>query len=109
MINFSEKYDRKNFQFFLKQFLPQDFLENIEELQVDEDNEYFKKAVLLGSVKSLECLVVIEVERKRSEKMCHVAILEGPRPPRTRGLPVRLLGGGTVSFRPRLEVEFQDL
>ena len=68
MINFSEKYDRKNFQFFLKQFLPQDFLENIEELQVDEDNEYFKKAVLLGSVKSLEGLVVIEVERKRSEK-----------------------------------------
>ena len=68
MINFSEKYDRKNFQFFLKQFLPQDFLENIEELQVDESNEYFKKAVLLGSVNSLEGLVVIEVERKRSEK-----------------------------------------
>ena len=68
MINFSEKYDRKNFQFFLKQFLPQDFLENNEELQVDEGNEYFKKAILLGSVKSLEGLVVIEVERKRSEK-----------------------------------------
>ena len=45
MINFSEKYDRKKFQFFLKQFLPQDFLENNEELQVDEDNKYFKKAV----------------------------------------------------------------
>ena len=68
MINFSEKYDRKKFQFFLKQFLPQDFLENNEELQVDEDNKYFKKAVLLGSVKSLKNLVIIEVERKRSEK-----------------------------------------
>ena len=50
MINFSEKYDRKNFQFFLREFLPKDFLENNEELQVDESNEYFKKAVLLGSV-----------------------------------------------------------
>ena len=40
MINFSEKYDRKKFQLFLKEFLPEDLLENTEELQVDEDNEY---------------------------------------------------------------------
>jgi len=68
MINFSEKYDRKKFKLFLKQFLPEDLLENNEERQVDEGNKYFKKAILLGSVKSLEGLVVIEVERKRSEK-----------------------------------------
>jgi adenine-specific DNA-methyltransferase len=68
MINFSEKYDRKKFQLFLKEFLPEDLLENPEELQVDEDNEYFKKAILLGSVKSLDGLMVIEIERKRSEK-----------------------------------------
>jgi len=68
MINFSEKYDRKKFYLFLKQFLPEDLLENNEELQVEEGNEYFKKAFLLGSVKSLEGLMVIEVERKRSEK-----------------------------------------
>ena len=68
MINFSEKYDRKKFQLFLKEFLPDDLLEKIEELHVDEGNQYFKKAVLLGSVKSLEELVIIEVERKKSEK-----------------------------------------
>ncbi len=68
MINFSEKYDKKKFKLFLKQFLPEDLLENNEELQVEAGNEYFKKAILLGSVKSLEGLVVIEVERKRSEK-----------------------------------------
>jgi len=68
MINFSEKYDRKKFQLFLKEFLPEDLFEKIEELQVDEGNQYFKKAVLLGSVKSLEELVIIEVERKKTEK-----------------------------------------
>lgn len=68
MINFSEKYDRKRFRLFLKEFLPEDLLEITEDLQVDKNNEYFKKAILLGSVKSLEELVVIEVERKRSEK-----------------------------------------
>ena len=68
MINFSEKYDRNKFEVFLREFLPDDLFENNEELHVDEDNEYFKKAILLGSVKSLEGLMVIEVERKRSEK-----------------------------------------
>ena len=68
MINFSRKYDRKKFEVFLRQFLPDDLFEKNEELHVDEDNEYFKKAILLGSVKSLEGLMVIEVERKRSEK-----------------------------------------
>ena len=66
MSNFSEKYDRKKFQLFLKEFLPEDLLENTEELQVDEDNEYFKKAILLGSVKSLDRLMVIESPKEIS-------------------------------------------
>ena len=68
MINFSEKYDHKKFGSFLKNFLPEDFLVKNEELEVAENNEYFKKAILLGSVKSLDELVVIKIERKRSEK-----------------------------------------
>ena len=68
MINFSEKYDRKKFGIFLKEFLPEDLLEKNKVFQVDEGNEYFKKAILLGSIESLENLVVFEIERKRSEK-----------------------------------------
>jgi len=68
MTNFSEKYDRKKFQTFLKQFLPKDFIETNDELEIDKANNYFQKATLLGSVKSLEGLVIIEVERKKSEK-----------------------------------------
>ena len=68
MINFSEKYDSKKFDAFLKEFLTKDFLKKNIELKVDKDNEYFKKAILLGSVKSLNELVVLEIERKRSEK-----------------------------------------
>ena len=48
MINFSEKYDRKKFYHFLNQFLPEDLLENNEEFDVDENNTYFKNAILLG-------------------------------------------------------------
>ena len=67
MINFSEKYNKKKFQIFLKEFLPKDLLESNEELKIQENNNYFQKAILLGSVKSLEGLVIIEVERKKSE------------------------------------------
>ena len=68
MINFSQKYDRKKFQLFSKEFLPKDFIETNDELEVDEANDYFQKATLLGSVKSLEGLAIIEVERKKPEK-----------------------------------------
>ena len=68
MINFSEKYDRKKFEIFLRQFLPKDLLEDNQEIEVDESNSFFKSAILLGSVKSLDGLVIIEVERKKSEK-----------------------------------------
>ena len=47
MINFSEKYDKKKFQIFLKEFLPQDLLESNEELKIEENNNYFQKAILL--------------------------------------------------------------
>ena len=40
MINFSEKYDRKKFKLFLKDFLPLDLLENDEELEINENNVY---------------------------------------------------------------------
>ena len=68
MINFNEKYERKEFQLFLKDFLPHDYLETLNELKIDKSNNFFKKATLLGSVKSLENLVIIEVERIKSEK-----------------------------------------
>ena len=45
MINFSEKYDNKKFDSFLKQFLPKDFLKKNIELKVDKDNEYFKESI----------------------------------------------------------------
>ena len=68
MINFSDKYDRNKFKHFLKDFLPQDLIESNEELKIEENNNYFRKAILLGSVKSLDGLVIIEIERKKSEK-----------------------------------------
>ncbi len=68
MINFSKKYDRKKFQPFLKDFLPEDYIETENELAVDKDNKYFNKVTKLGNVKSLEELVIIEVQRIKSEK-----------------------------------------
>ena len=47
MINFSEKYDRKVFINFLKDFLPDDLEENYEELQINDNDEYFKRASIL--------------------------------------------------------------
>ena len=68
MINFSEKYDRKTFITFLKDFLPNDLEEKYEELQIDENDEYFKRASILGSVKSLDDIMILEVERSKAEK-----------------------------------------
>ena len=68
MINFSEKYDRKKFKNFLKDFLPEDLLENDQELQIDDNDDYFKKASILGSVKSLDGIVILEVEKSKAEK-----------------------------------------
>lgn len=68
MINFSENYNRENFKIFLKDFLPNDFLEINKELLVDENDDYFKKASILGSVKSLDDIIILEVERFKPEK-----------------------------------------
>lgn len=68
MINFSEKYNRKNFENFLEQFLPDDLIKTNEELKLNDNNIYFEKAILLGEVKSLKDLVIIEIQRKKSEK-----------------------------------------
>ncbi len=68
MINFSEKYDRKNFKNFLKDFLPEDLSESDQELQIDDNDDYFKRATILASIKSLDDIVIIEVERSKAEK-----------------------------------------
>ena len=52
MINFSENYNRENFQFFLKEFLPKDYNQKIEEVEIDEKNDYFQKilhSLILGN------------------------------------------------------------
>ncbi len=68
MINFSEKYDRKKFKNFLKDFLPDDLLESDKEIQIDENDNYFKRACIIGSVQSLHDIVILEVERFKTEK-----------------------------------------
>ena len=68
MINFSEAYNRENFQIFLKDFLPDDYKQSIEEIEIDEKHNYFQKINLFGFVKSLNNLVVIEVKRKKAQK-----------------------------------------
>ena len=68
MINFSEKYDRQKFKTFLKDFLPDDLLETNKEILIDDKDDYFKKASVLGSVKSLDNLIILEVERFKAEK-----------------------------------------
>ena len=68
MINFSEKYDRKKFKSFLKDFLPDDLIESEKELHIDENDEYFKRVFIAGSIKSLDDIVILEVERSKAEK-----------------------------------------
>ena len=68
MINFSDSYNREKFQIFLKDFLPNDYIQKTEEIEIDEKNNYFLKINLLGFVKSLNDLVIIEAQRKKPEK-----------------------------------------
>ena len=68
MINFAKKYNRNEFQIFLKNFLPNDYKQISKELLIEKSNKYFKRATLLGTVKSLNDLVIIEIERIKSEK-----------------------------------------
>ena len=45
MINFSESYISENFQIFLKDFLPNDYIKKIEEIEIDEKNNYFNRKI----------------------------------------------------------------
>jgi len=68
MINLNANYSKKEFKLFLNDFLPKDYEERNSILQIDESHKFFKKAVLLGSVRSLNELKIIEVERIKQEK-----------------------------------------
>lgn len=68
MINFHERYDRKKFKNFLKDFLPEDLSESDQKLQIDDKDDYFKNVSILASVKSLDDIVILEIERSRAEK-----------------------------------------
>jgi len=61
MINLNDNYSQKEFKFFLKDFLPEDYEEKNSKLHIEETHKFFKKAVLLGSVRSLNDLKIIEV------------------------------------------------
>lgn len=68
MVSISEEYNRKNFLFFLKEFLPEDFIEKNEEYKLEKNNSYFKNAFLIGSVDSLKELAIFEIQRINPEK-----------------------------------------
>lgn len=68
MIDLKQNYIQINFLNFLKDFLPKDFKSKNFELNLDDNNSYFKKATLLGSVESLKNLTIIEIERIKPEK-----------------------------------------
>jgi len=68
MIDFSLNYSKEDFKDFLKDFLPNDYKENKIGLDIDDKNSFFKNAEIIGSVNSLDKLVVLEVERFKAEK-----------------------------------------
>ncbi len=68
MIDFSLNYSKEDFKDFLKDFLPNDYKENKVGLDIDDKNSFFKNAEIIGSVNSLDKLVVLEVERFKAEK-----------------------------------------
>ena len=71
MINFSKKYVKEDFLIFLKNFLPEDFIISNDELQIEESNQYFKKATLLGSVKSFNGLnIPSKLSAEQQSKLC---------------------------------------
>jgi len=67
MIDFSLNYSKKDFKVFLKEFLPNDYEEKNEDLEIEHKNIFFKKAEIIGSVKSLDGLIVVEIERFKAE------------------------------------------
>ena len=68
MINFAEPYNRKNFISFLEDFLPDDFVQENTKIEIEENHKSFKEARILGSVKSLDKIIIIEIKRIKAEK-----------------------------------------
>jgi len=68
MIDLSKGYNEENFKSFLVKFLPEDFIYNKTDIKLKDDHKYFKTAHQLGTVESLDNLVVIQIERIKAEK-----------------------------------------
>ena len=68
MLDLSKSYDEKEFKSYLIKFLPDDFVYNKIDIKIKDDHKYFKSAQQLGTVESLDDLVIIQVERLRAEK-----------------------------------------
>lgn len=68
MIDFKESYKKENFLIFLEKFLPNDFVQENTKIEVEENHKSFKEARILGSVKSLDKLIIIEIKRIKAEK-----------------------------------------
>ncbi len=68
MINFAEPYNKENFISFLEDFLPDDFVQENTKIEIEENHKSFKEARILGSVKSLDKIIIIEIKRIKAEK-----------------------------------------
>ncbi len=66
--DFSKPYNQEEFKSFLSFFLPEDLIFGKKEFKIKDNHKYFKSAKLIGSVNSLKKLVILEVERIKSEK-----------------------------------------
>ena len=68
MIDLSKSYNEDNFKSYLVKFLPEDFIYNKTDIKLKDDHKFFKTAYQLGTVESLDNLVVIQIERIKAEK-----------------------------------------
>jgi len=68
MIDLSQSYNEENFKSFLIKFLPDDFVYSETEIKLKKDHQFFKVAQQLGTVESLDGLIVIQIERIKAEK-----------------------------------------
>ncbi len=68
MFDLSKRYDEEKFKPYLIKFLPEDFVYNKTLIKIKDDHNFFKSAHQLGTVESLDGLVVIQIERLKPEK-----------------------------------------
>ena len=68
MFDLSKSYDEEKFKPYLIKFLPEDFVYNKTEIKIKDYHNFFKSAQQLGTVDSLDGLVVIQIERLKVEK-----------------------------------------